>query len=142
MARAAKKSASPVARRRGRKPVDPDETPEMRFTRLAGARTRKILKSLEVLENCGNRSVYSYTAEQAKKIVRELTEGVEAVRRALSGNFFEESPRRVRPPKDEYWDRVPPRRSVRDQRTARQRYLDRNKQGRRFAQRRLGVGPR
>jgi hypothetical protein len=142
MARVAKNSAAPVARRRGRKPVDPHETPEMRFKRLAGERTRKILKSLEVLENCGNRSVYSYTEEQARKIIRELTEGVDSVRRALSGNFFDDGPRRARPAKVEYWDEVRARRSVRDQRTARQRYLDRNKQGRRFAQRRLGVGPR
>ncbi len=37
------------------------ETPEERFKRLVSKRTNKILKAINVLGNCSNRQVYSYT---------------------------------------------------------------------------------
>lgn len=45
-----------------------EETKEARFKRLAAARTNTILKRLDVLGNCCNRQVYSYTKKDIDKI--------------------------------------------------------------------------
>ena len=44
-----------------------DEKTE-RFKRLAEYRTNKVLKRLNVLGNCANRSAYAYTEEEINKI--------------------------------------------------------------------------
>ncbi|MFH1561933.1 MAG: hypothetical protein ABIF11_00745 [Nitrospirota bacterium] len=45
-----------------------EETSEERFKRLASARTNLILKRLDILGNCSNRQVYSYTRKDIEKI--------------------------------------------------------------------------
>ncbi|MEW6102740.1 MAG: hypothetical protein AB1630_02790 [bacterium] len=45
-----------------------EETKEERFKRLASTRTNKILKAINVLGNCSNRQVYSYTERDIEKI--------------------------------------------------------------------------
>ncbi len=39
-----------------------------RFTRVATRRTNVVLKSLQVLGNCSNRSAYAYTKQDINKI--------------------------------------------------------------------------
>ncbi len=48
--------------------------PREAFVRLAEARTTKILKALDLLGNLSNRSNYSYTEDDIKKIFRAINE--------------------------------------------------------------------
>lgn len=43
-----------------------------RFVRLAEARTGKLLRSLELLGNLSNKSNYSYTEEDVRKVFQAL----------------------------------------------------------------------
>jgi hypothetical protein len=43
-----------------------------RFVRLAEARTRKLLKSLDVLGNLANRTNYNYSEEDVRKVFGAL----------------------------------------------------------------------
>ncbi len=44
------------------------ETRKERFRRVATRRTNNILRQIQVLGNCSNKSSYSYTEEDIKKI--------------------------------------------------------------------------
>lgn len=48
------------------------EDPRSAFVRLAEARTNKILKSLDLLGNLSNKSNYSYSDEDIKKIFKAI----------------------------------------------------------------------
>ena len=43
-----------------------------RFKRVATRRTNAVLKSLQVLGNCSNRSAYEYTEEEINRIFAEI----------------------------------------------------------------------
>lgn len=43
-----------------------------RFRRLASQRTNNVLKTIQVLGNCSNKSTYSYTPEEINKIFAEI----------------------------------------------------------------------
>jgi Neuraminidase (sialidase) len=43
-----------------------------RFRRLASQRTNNVLKAVQVLGNCSNKSTYSYTPEEINKIFAEI----------------------------------------------------------------------
>ncbi len=43
-----------------------------RFRRLASQRTNNVLKAIQVLGNCSNKSTYSYTSEEINKIFAEI----------------------------------------------------------------------
>ena len=45
-----------------------EETRSERFRRIATRRTNNILRQIQVLGNCSNKSSYSYTEEDIKKI--------------------------------------------------------------------------
>lgn len=47
-----------------------------RFQEFAPKRTRQILKDLEILGNCSNRSGYEYTEENVEKIFAAITKKV------------------------------------------------------------------
>ena len=49
------------------------------FVRIAEKRTKRVLDSLRLLEQCSNRRSYEYTDEQVTKIFREIRS---ALRRA------------------------------------------------------------
>ena len=51
-----------------------------RFKRLAEYRTNQVLKRLDVLSNCANRSNYEYTEEEVDKIFREINKKVRNVK--------------------------------------------------------------
>lgn len=132
---------NPSRRRRGRKPVDPFETPEERFKRISKYRLAKALDSMRLLGNLSRPSQYSFTKQQVEKLLSSLDDGVARVRIAFSAG---ERQRRMREAKSARRASRGPKDTgrFRDTRTARERFLDRHKEGRRFAQRRLGPGPR
>ena len=45
-----------------------EEIKSERFKRIAESRTNRIIEALRLLGNCSNRSNYSYTDEEVKKI--------------------------------------------------------------------------
>lgn len=47
-----------------------------RFKRLAEKRTNSVLKRLDVLGNCANRSAYDYSQEEVNKIFSEIDKRV------------------------------------------------------------------
>lgn len=55
-----------------------------RFKRLASKRTNIVLKRLEVLGNCANRSAYEYTEEEIGKIFSVIERKVKEIK----GKFY------------------------------------------------------
>lgn len=54
-----------------------EKTKSERFKEIAPKRTRGILKALDILGNCGNRSGYEYTQENIDKIFSAIEKKVE-----------------------------------------------------------------
>jgi hypothetical protein len=50
------------------------DDPRIAFIRLAEARTNKILKALELLGNLSNKSNYSYTDDDIRKIFKAVSD--------------------------------------------------------------------
>lgn len=48
------------------------ETKRERFTRIAEARTNKIIDMIELLGNCSNRATYEYSKDDIKKIFNAI----------------------------------------------------------------------
>lgn len=48
------------------------ENKEHRFKRIASKRTEKVLNELRKLGNCSNRSTYSYSTEDVKKVFNAI----------------------------------------------------------------------
>lgn len=51
-----------------------------RFKRLAEYRTNEVIKRLNVLGNCSNRSAYEYNEEEISKIFSEIERTVKDIR--------------------------------------------------------------
>ena len=51
-----------------------------RFKKIATNRTNKILKDIQLLGNCSNKSNYEYTDEDVKKIFSAIDEELKAVK--------------------------------------------------------------
>ena len=60
-----------------RKPLNPNETKQERFKRIAEPRANEMLRRLRVLGNCANNQIYSYTPQQIEKIFTAISEEVE-----------------------------------------------------------------
>jgi hypothetical protein len=56
-----------------------------RFVRLAVKRVNRAIRDLRLIGNLSNRSVYDYTDEDARKIVKALQKEVETVKARFSG---------------------------------------------------------
>jgi len=56
------------------------ETLEERFRRLATKRTNEVLKRLDILGNCANRQVYSYTEKEIEKIFKAIENKIREVK--------------------------------------------------------------
>ena len=61
-----------------------------RFKRLAEYRTNQVLKRLDVLSNCANRSNYEYTEEEVDKIFREINKKVRNVKAQFKSSVKKE----------------------------------------------------
>jgi len=62
-----------------------EETRKDRFRRVATRRTNNILKQIQILGNCSNKSSYSYTEEDVKKIFSAIEVELRATK-AMFGN--------------------------------------------------------
>lgn len=52
--------------------IDNRKIKEERFKRIASRRVQEILNKLRLLKNCANKSNYSYTDEQSRKIISTI----------------------------------------------------------------------
>ena len=59
---------------------------EERFKKIATRRVQEILDKLRLLKNCTNKANYSYTDEQARKIMNTIEEEWKNVRHEFSKN--------------------------------------------------------
>lgn len=75
------KSAAASAKKERRK-IDPNEDKATKFRRLASQRMTMALKSIGSIANLSGNG-YSYTKEQADKIVRDLSARVEHVKKSF-----------------------------------------------------------
>ncbi len=57
-----------------------EETRSERFRRVATRRTNNILRQIQVLGNCSNKSSYSYTEEDIRKIFSAIEGELRTVR--------------------------------------------------------------
>lgn len=74
-----------------RKPKAPPKTPEQRqrerrerFAKLAPARVNKALTALRNVGRCGNQASYSYTPDEAAKIIGALSDALTEVQDAFA----------------------------------------------------------
>jgi len=61
-----------------------EETRSERFRRVATRRTNNILRQIQVLGNCSNKSSYSYTEEDIKKIFSVIEGELRSVKAMFS----------------------------------------------------------
>ncbi len=60
--------------------MNSEETRKERFRRVATRRTNKILRQIQILGNCSNKSSYSYTEEDVKKIFSAIENELRSVK--------------------------------------------------------------
>lgn len=63
-----------------------NESKNDRFKRLAVNRVNKAVKSIELIGNLGNSSLYSSTAEDRKKIIKAINDATQKMKNDLDGN--------------------------------------------------------
>ena len=76
--------------RKGRSPVDPNETPEAKFIRLAQKRMTRALAMIRYVGNLANRRQYTYTDGQSAKIVNTLIDAVATVKQKFAADQKQE----------------------------------------------------
>ena len=60
--------------------MEKNKEKQEKFRRLATARTNSVLKALNTLGHCSNRSAYNYSEEEVKKIFSEIENTVRDVK--------------------------------------------------------------
>ena len=60
-----------------------------RFKRLATQRTKNVLKSLKVLENCANSSAYEYSDKEIGAIFEAIDKQVKAIKNRFQSSTHE-----------------------------------------------------
>ena len=60
--------------------MDRTREKQERFKRLATTRTNSVLKALNTLGHCSNRSAYSYSEDEVKKIFSEIENTVRDIK--------------------------------------------------------------
>ena len=62
------------------------ENKQQRFQRLAMNRVNKAIKSIELIGNLGNKSLYESTQDERKKIIKAINDSVAQMKIDLDGN--------------------------------------------------------
>lgn len=73
-------------RKAGRRVVDPNETADAKFRRLANHRVPRVLKLLVAIGNLSANSQYHYTTEQVDKMFGLIHEGIRTARARFEGS--------------------------------------------------------
>ena len=64
------------------------ETREERFRRVVTRRTNNILKQIQILGNCSNKSTYAYNEDDVRKTISTIREAL----RSTEAKFFKIKP--------------------------------------------------
>jgi hypothetical protein len=78
----ASSKAAETAPRKGRQPVDPNETKEQKLVRLAN---KRVTNACKYIRYCGNLAAYKPNEAQVKAIMTALAESCAAVNNKLEG---------------------------------------------------------
>jgi len=62
------------------------ENKQQKFQRLAMKRVNKAIKSIELIGNLGNKSLYESTQDERKKIIKAVNDSVAQMKIDLDGN--------------------------------------------------------
>jgi len=62
------------------------ETREEKFKRLANQRTNRILEDLRILGNLSNKSTYSYSEEDVRKIFQAIEDQLKSAKTRFKGS--------------------------------------------------------
>ena len=62
------------------------ESKQQRFQRLAMSRVNKAIKSIELIGNLGNKSLYESTQNERKKIIKAINDSIAQMKIDLDGN--------------------------------------------------------
>jgi len=62
------------------------ENKQQKFQRLAMKRVNKAIKSIELIGNLGNKSLYESTQDERKKIIKAINDSVAQMKIDLDGN--------------------------------------------------------
>jgi len=62
------------------------ENKQQKFQRLAMNRVNKAIKSIELIGNLGNKSLYESTQDERKKIIKAVNDSVAQMKIDLDGN--------------------------------------------------------
>lgn len=62
------------------------ENKQQKFQRLAMNRVNKAIKSIELIGNLGNKSLYESTQDERKKIIKAINDSVVQMKIDLDGN--------------------------------------------------------
>jgi len=62
------------------------ENKQQKFQRLAMNRVNKAIKSIELIGNLGNKSLYESTQDERKKIIKAINDSVAQMKIDLDGN--------------------------------------------------------
>lgn len=62
------------------------ENKQQKFQRLAMNRVNKAIKSIELIGNLGNKSLYESTTSERKKIIKAINDSVAQMKIDLDGN--------------------------------------------------------
>lgn len=68
------------------KTIESKNVKEERFKRIATRRVQETLNKLRLLKNCANTSNYSYTDEQARKIINTIDDEWKKVKMEFNKN--------------------------------------------------------
>lgn len=66
--------------------TDRNKIREDRFKKIATRRVNEILHKMKLLKNCANRANYSYTEQQARKIINTIEEEWKNVKQEFNKN--------------------------------------------------------
>lgn len=72
--------ATKTATRRPRTKVDPNESPEVKFTRLANKRGKKLVDMMKLLKNLSTSYTYKTNSELAKKWLDSFEESFKGLK--------------------------------------------------------------
>ncbi len=63
---------------------DNNETRSQRFKRIASKRTNDIIRKIQILGNCSNRSAYDYSEDDVNKIFNAINKEIKAANSRFS----------------------------------------------------------
>jgi len=98
---------SDTAVRKPKTKVDPNETPEQRYIRLAESRGEKLIHQMKLLKNLGKSYAYKIDSELAEELLVKFDESLDALKAQWQTAIQKEHERRIAEEAEESKDSEP-----------------------------------